>query len=83
MPSLRLLLHNHIERKYKGGDTVEIEAILKIICISLVSWILVLFAIKNLRRRRSLLGGRNNIWALSIVFVMLWYAVLLASSSPF
>ena len=62
---------------------MEVEAILKIVCIGLVNWILVLFAIKNLRRRQSLLGGRNNIWALSVVFVMLWYAVLLATSSPF
>ena len=62
---------------------MEIEAILKIICISLVNWILVLFALKNLGKRRRMLVGRNNIWALSIVFVLLWYAVLLASSSPF
>ena len=62
---------------------MEIEAILKIVCFSLVNWILVLFALKNFRRRRSMLGGQNNIFALSIVFVLLWYAVLLATSSPF
>jgi len=62
---------------------MEIEAILKIVCFSLVNWILVLLALKNFRRRQSMLGGRNNIFALSIVFVLLWYAVLLATSSPF
>jgi len=55
--------------------------ILKIIWIGLINWMLVLMALESLVERRRVLAVRHGLWALAIVFILLWYTVLFAASS--
>ena len=70
MPSLCCFLQNDSKPKTgRGGNTIELEMILKIILLGLIHWALVPIALKGLIERERVLGGWKLLWAVPIVFI--------------
>ena len=68
--------------KHKGGKTIELEWILRLVLLGIVHWVLAIMMLQDLASRKRVLGRRKWPWALVILFITFLGSVLYLLCHP-